>query len=283
MNNIISIILAFTMMVISIVQLNELSNTSSPDSPLSHTALSETEQPNTVPSETKQPEMNANLSQAEQLISAYAKEHSLSLNDYPKDLIELLERNPETSTFVLEYPLKKDERPEIDLSEYAGCDTVPLFMQWDQRWGYMTYGDNVAGLTACGPVCLSMAAYYVTGDPEMSPDRIIQFAIDNGYCIPGNGTAWALISEGGEKLGLEVTELPLHKQTMINCLEDGWPIICIMGPGDFTTMGHFIVLTGVENGAFRVNDPNSYARSEQLWTYEQIEDQINNLWVIEPG
>ncbi len=222
-------------------------------------------------------------SRAEQLVYAYAQEHGLSYGDYPKELIALLERNPETSTFVLEYPEKKDLRVEIDLSEYNGIDTVPLFMQWDQRWGYLQYGDNVAGLTACGPVCLSMAAYYVTGDPDMSPDKIMDFAVRNGYCIPGNGTAWALISEGGEKLGLDVTELPLHKQTMINCLEDGWPIICIMGPGDFTTTGHFIVLTGVEGNAFRVNDPNSYARSEQLWTYEQIDEQILNLWEIRPG
>ena len=128
-----------------------------------------------------------------------------------------------------------------------------------------------------------MAAIYVTGDPEMSPDRMMEFAEENGYCIPGNGTAWALIGEGGEKLGLDVTELPLHEGTMINVLEEGYPIICIMGPGDFTTTGHFIVLTGVENGAFRVNDPNSYANSEKLWTYEQIEDQIDNLWAIRPG
>ena len=222
-------------------------------------------------------------SRAEQLVYTYAQDHGLTYGEYPPELIALLDRNPETSSFVLEYPLKKDKTPVIDLTEYAGCETVPLLMQWDQRWGYLRYGDNVAGLTACGPVCLSMAAIYVTGDPEMSPDRMMEFAEENGYCIPGNGTAWALIGEGGEKLGLDVTELPLHEGTMINVLEEGYPIICIMGPGDFTTTGHFIVLTGVENGAFRVNDPNSYANSEKLWTYEQIEDQIDNLWAIRPG
>ena len=217
---------------------------------------------------------------AEQLVYNYAWEHDLRYCEYPEDLIALLDRNPETSRFVLEYPLKKDLRQKIDLSEYADSPTVPLFMQWDQRWGYLPYGDNVAGLTACGPVCLSMVAYHLTKDPNMSPDKLMVFATENGYCIPGNGTAWALISEGGRKLGLEVEELPLHDGAMYNELRDGWPIICIMGPGDFTTTGHYIVITGLEDGAFRVNDPNSRENSSKLWTYEQICDQINNLWVI---
>lgn len=70
---------------------------------------------------------------AEQLVYNYAWNHDLRYSDYPRELVELLDRNPETSKFVLEYPLKKDLRPEIDLSEYADSPTVPLFMQWDQR------------------------------------------------------------------------------------------------------------------------------------------------------
>ena len=50
---------------------------------------------------------------------------------------------------------------------------------------------------------------------------------------------------------------------------------------DFTTTGHYIVLVGTEDGLLRVNDPNSYANSEKLWTYEQLESQFRNLWVVE--
>ena len=95
---------------------------------------------------------------AGQKVMEYAKENDLSYLQYPQSLIELLERNPETEQFVLEYPTAKDVDYTIDLSEYSR-DTVPLFLQWDQRWGYIPYGSDVAGLTGCGPVCLSMAAY----------------------------------------------------------------------------------------------------------------------------
>ncbi len=220
---------------------------------------------------------------AELTVKAYADANGLCYSDYPHELIELLERNPETEAFVLEYPIRKDVQQEIDLSEFEGCQSVPLFLQWDQQWGYIQYGSGVVGLTGCGPVCLSMAAYHITGDPEMSPDRIIQFALENGYCVPGDGTSWTLISEGGRKLGLDVTEIPLVESRIYANLEVGNPIICVMGPGDFTTSGHYIVMVGLEDGMIRVNDPNSIANSQKLWDYDDISSQIRNLWVIRAG
>ena len=53
-----------------------------------------------------------------------------------------------------------------------------------------------------------------------------------------------------------------------------------MGKGNFTSSGHYIVLVGAEDGKIRVNDPNSHANSEKLWTYEEMESQFRNLWVI---
>lgn len=217
---------------------------------------------------------------AEQIITEYTDEHNLSLSDYPQSLIDLLDRNKEAKDFVLSYPQEKSKKHRINMQKYENCDTVPLFMQWDKRWGYMQYGNDVAGLTACGPVCLSMVATYLLQDTDYSPDYMIQWAIDNGYCVEGSGSLWTLISEGGEQLGMDVTELPLDKGRIIDNLTVGNPIICIMGPGDFTTKGHFIVMTGYENGKIRVNDPNSVRNSEDEWDYDEISDQIQNLWAF---
>lgn len=222
-------------------------------------------------------------SHAELTVKAYADANDLSYHEYPKSLIELLERNPETQQFVLEYPFMKTTVEGLSYEECQDLEAVPLLMQWDQRWGYIPYGNDVAGLTGCGPVCLSMAAVYLTGDPLMSPDRILRFSIDNGYCVPGNGTSWTLISEGGKALGLDVTEIPLVESIVYDNLEAGNPIICVMGPGDFTTSGHYIVMVGLDNGQIQINDPNSFANSEKLWNYYDICDQILNLWVIRNG
>lgn len=219
--------------------------------------------------------------EADRTIAAFAKSHGLTLADYPEDLRALLERNPETQDFVLHYPLEKDDPIQVDLSAYDRAEGVPLFLQWDRQWGYMIYGGRCAALTACGPVCLSMAAYYLTGDEAYSPDRMIEFAGKGGYYSPGSGSEWTLISEGGEKLGFTVTELPLVKKRIFDHLKAGSPIICAMGKGDFTSSGHFIVLVGTEDGLLRVNDPNSIENSSKLWKFEDIEGQFRNLWVIE--
>ena len=220
---------------------------------------------------------------AEEQVSNYAEKNGLNYEDYPEQLIALLSRNSEAKDFVLSYPKEYNEDHEIDLSNYKNSTSVPLFMQWDKRWGYIRYSGDIAGLTGCGPVCLSMAAYYLTKDENMAPDKIIEFAKENGYALNGiteKGSSWKLISEGGEKIGLDVTELPLDEERIIKNLEVGNPIICAMGAGDFTTTGHFIVLTGYKDGKISVNDPNSIKNSETKWTYDQIKSQIDNLWAI---
>ena len=216
-------------------------------------------------------------SQAAQQVHAYAEEKDIPYGSYPKDLIELLERNPETEEFVLQYPFRTEQ--EITLSHDR--TTVPLFLQWDQSWGYEKYGSGYLAVTGCGPTCLAMVGYYLTGDPNMTPHQIAKFAEKNGYYEKGYGSSWTLISEGSADLGLTATELPLVKSKMVKALiEAETPIILAMGPGDFTSSGHYIVLTDVEDGQFRVNDPNSRENSEKLWSYEQLESQIRNIWAI---
>ena len=218
-----------------------------------------------------------NLYNAE--IMVFSKAQNIDYNEYPNSLIELFYRNRETRDFVLDYPLLKNEKINISLDEYS-TDEVPLFMQWDKRWGYKIYGDNVAGITACGPVCLSMCAYYLTEDEVYSPNKMIDYAKNNGYCVTGNGTSWELFSKGAVELGFDVTEIGLDKERILNNLEIGNPIVAIMGPGDFTTSGHYIVFAGTENELIKINDPNSTFNSEKLWEFDDIKDQIRNLWVI---
>ena len=218
---------------------------------------------------------------AEATVSAFAAQNGLTLADYPESLMKLLARNPETEDFVLSYPLEKDMEHTVDLSG-TDLSKVPLFLQWDKRWGYTIYGNDVAGLTACGPTALSMAAYYLTGgDPKMTPDKIIQFALDNGYCAPGNGSYWSLIYQGGEDLGLDVWEIDKGYASVKEEVEGGHVIICLVGPGAFTTDGHFIVIAGMDSdGKLIINDSNSRTRSEKTWDYYEIYDQIDTMWTL---
>lgn len=212
-------------------------------------------------------------------LERYAREHGWTMADYPEGLVELYQKHPEAREYVFEYPAMKDSPPP---EEFSGVDTssVPLLMQWDQRWGYQQYAGNLFGLSGCGPTCLSMVAVYLTGDTSMTPGWMGRFATEHGYGVEGSGSAWALFSEGGKELGFDVTEIPLDENRIAANLDVNNPIVAVMGPGDFTSTGHFIVLTGYEDGRLKVNDPNSKENSEKLWEFERIKGQIRNLWVF---
>ena len=182
--------------------------------------------------------------------------------------------------FCRQYPALRLKESTADLSAYADCEGVPLFLQWDPQWGYFDYGGNLLGLSGCGPTTLAMAAYYFTGDPNMNPLTLAQFALDNGYRYPGNGTAWSFMSDGARQLGLRSRVLGLSEWAMADALENGELIVCIMAPGKFTTSGHYILLTGYQDGNFTVNDCNSVTRSQRTWTYDEICGEILNLWAI---
>ncbi len=213
-------------------------------------------------------------------LDSYAEKNDASLDDYPDALVQLYARNPDARDFVRDYPKKKDLTPTIDLSGLAGSETVPLLLQWDERWGYREYNESIIGLAGCGPTCLSMVTIYLTGDTTKDPLWMCQFAEAHQFNVPGSGSKWALISEGGRMLGLDVTQIPLDKDRIYRNLDVGNPIIVVVGPGDFTTDGHFLVLTGRDGDKITLNDPNSPTNSQKSWDYDTLAGQIQSLWVL---
>lgn len=220
-----------------------------------------------------------NPEKTESVITTFARQHGFTVDDWPAELIALLDSNPETEEFVLNYPLKKDASGDIDLSGLLNSTKMPLLLQWDARWGYTEYAGELMGLSGCGPTCLSMVCIYLLNDAKYTPKYIAAFSEQNGYSAPGSGSAWTLISEGGKKLGLDVTEIPLVESRIIRNLEVGNPIICVVGPGFFTTTGHFIIMTEYSDGYVRINDPNSPRKTAQTWKLTEVMPQIKNLWV----
>ncbi len=199
--------------------------------------------------------------------------------EYPYSLISLLKNNPETKDFVLNYPQNKDIDYEINLSDELTKGKIPLFMQWDERWGYENYGSDFLAITGCGPTCLAMVRCGLSGNDAWNPLSVATMAEEQGFYVDGIGTSWDLMTTGATQLGLVVNNVIYDEPHIIATLENGIPIICSMGPGDFTSSGHFIVLTGVdENGQIIVCDPNSRINSEKSWKAETLIAQIKNLW-----
>lgn len=199
---------------------------------------------------------------------------------FSQELQKLLELNAETKDYVEGYPDRGSYiNGPIDLTEDFVSGQVPLLMQWDKRWGYDAYGDSMIGLAGCGPLCMTQAYLYFTEDTRMNPKKIADFAYDNGYYTPA-GTSWSLWTDGAKKLGLSGRELSLNQNLMQRALDAGELIVCSMGPGDFTTVGHFILIRGYDENGFYVNDPNRKSNSSRQWDFDTLQYQIRNLWAL---
>lgn len=216
---------------------------------------------------------------AERLVY-FAKEKNLSISEWPQEMLTLLENNPDAEEYVQNYPFLKDTLQEIDLSDQIGTGKVPLLFQWDARWGYSKYGSGPMGLTACGPTCLSMACLYFLQDAKYTPRYVADYAEENGYYVKGAGSTWTLFSKGAKELGLKVEAISPNSSVIMDRLKKGDLVVCAMGPGIFTTSGHFILLAGAQDGMAIINDPNSRTNSEKLWKVSDFRDQISMLWAI---
>jgi hypothetical protein len=206
----------------------------------------------------------------------YIYEH---LEEYPTDLLAALCNNSEMLSFVRAYP-DSEAAASGGFSKNELNSDFPLLLQWDKRWGYTPYGDSNIAVSGCAPTCLSMVALALTKDASATLDQIAAYSEASGYYKSGTGTSWSLMTEGAAHFGLKSSEISLDENVIKKHLNNGEPIICSMRPGDFTTTGHFIVLTGESDGKIKVCDPNSRQRSEVLWNYEELEPQIKNLWAF---
>ena len=157
---------------------------------------------------------------------------------------------------------------------------VPFLYQTDPQWASHPYAGGNVEKNGCGPTCLSMVYVTLTGRDDLDPAAMADFSERGGYTTDGM-TTWALMTDGAAELGLVSEELPASASAVRDALLAGRPVICSVGPGDFTTTGHFIVLTGLtEDGEVVVHDPNSAERSSHPWELERVLGQCLNLWAF---
>ena len=202
-----------------------------------------------------------------------------NIDDYDSDMLDKVVNNPEMALFIrncLDY--SDDEIIPADLSGKEKGKQNPLFLQWDERWGHIPYGDSNIGLAGCGPTCVAMAVFSLTRNEDVTPKSVAEYSEQNGHYVEGIGTAWSLMTSFPKSYNISVSEVSLSEESLINELNAGHQMICAMGPGDFTRGGHFILIYGYDEKGFKINDPNCIARSKKRWSYDRLKTQIRAIW-----
>lgn len=217
------------------------------------------------------------FSETDPLIAHYQTilEH---LDDYEPYLITFLMRDSSRVDFVLGWPSRaRYQTPPAMIA--ASVETFPLIIQWEKVWGYLPYGDGEIYQNGCAPTALSMVLSYLKHDRSLTPWKIASYAQENGYWIENEGTAWSFMEEAANHFGVQSTRIPPSQEALTQNLLAGRPVIASMQPGDFTTVGHFIVLVSMQDGKVLVHDPNSYKNST-LWDMDTVLQQTSALWAF---
>ena len=225
-----------------------------------------------------------NAADCQAVINAYAADHGIDPYSYPIEITNILMSNHDALDFVLHYPelAGTQDGPDypgsIDMSDFTPL-RVPEYYQFDVRWGYKTYADNVMAITGSGPTALSMVASYLTGNGDMNPAWMAAFAENNNYTMDG-GTNWSLMSDGAIGLGIDVTPITADQDRIERNLDVGNLVVCLMGPGDFTDTAQYIVIVSYSDEGYEIRDPGSPSRTAQTWTFDTLAPQMNGCWIM---
>lgn len=158
--------------------------------------------------------------------------------------------------------------------------TMPHLYQTDPLWANKPYAGSNIRVAGCGPTSLSMVYTYLTGKTDLDPVAMASFAEEHNFA-PTGATEWRFMTDGAASIGLRSTPVAPSRASIASALDAGMPIICCLTPGDFTTVGHFLVIKGMDSrGMVEIHDPNSPYNSAKRWPISQILPQIEALWAF---
>lgn len=156
--------------------------------------------------------------------------------------------------------------------------TMPHIYQIDPAWSELPYAGGTIRQNACGPTCLTMVYIFKTGRTDMTPVDMCALSEAGNYA-PTGATEWSFMTSGAWQLGLNATELHIDRSSITQALRSGAPIIASVRPGTFTSVGHYIVLWGIDDAdQVGVYDPNSASRSARRWGVVEVLNEIEAMW-----
>lgn len=160
-----------------------------------------------------------------------------------------------------------DGYTSIQIPESAGGMSIPLYLQYDNKWGSVSFGGGTIASSGCGATSMAMVVTYLTGK-QVTPDMVVS-KIGNRYYRPGEGQSWSMPGGVASIYGIKLVEqCTANAEKILQYLKKGYPVVVsTTGYGttqEFTKHGHYIVLRGLdENGKVLVNDPNDNTSTKQ--------------------
>lgn len=169
------------------------------------------------------------------------------------------------------------------------------FSQRDTRWASKVYTSNnnkaqTIKSSGCGPTSAAMVISSLTNN-IVYPDAMAEMFVYNGFRTANSGTSWKAMEWVAAKYNLAFMQT-FDYDCVIDCLLNGGMVIAsaIGTPTAlFSTEGHYIVISGYNDGVFEIMDSNLYngkydlayrkakAKVDGHFVYVKIDDMVNEI------
>lgn len=188
-------------------------------------------------------------------------------------------------------PAAAPDSPDAVVSIPSSVGTLTYYNQHDPRWADALYGGNDSVSSyGCGPTVLAMLVSSFT-EQTMTPDAMAQWAAANYYWASGSGSRHNLIPEGAAAFGFRADSFQdFTPEGVKTALRKGSILVALMGPGHFTSSGHFIIIADYWSGNLvSVADPASLENTQIPWDIQLILNELNTshiaggpVWSVSP-
>lgn len=167
------------------------------------------------------------------------------------------------------------------------------YLQTDSKWKSLPYrvpGETATiGSSGCGPTCAAMVIATMK-NPAITPVETCKWSIDHGYKALKQGTYYSYFKPQLAAYGIECKQLlgnrilnqpnhTIHEQVK-KYLSEGYYVIALMGPGNWTSGGHFILLYGWDDKV-RINDPASTKDRRLNGDPATFRNEVRNYWLVD--
>ncbi|MBF0714281.1 C39 family peptidase [Gemella sp. GH3] len=200
-----------------------------------------------------------------------------NINRLPFTQQKMLANNKDITEYIVGY--LNNERVNFEYGETVTLRRkYPYYIQWDRRWAHDSLGNDDIAVGGCGPTSVAMAFSGLLNDETITPNVIAKIENEAGYYTK-YGTSWSFFDYIANYYNIKTKRLTLNKDSLDKSLNSGNPVIMSVNPGKFTTVGHIVLIVGIDdNGQYIINDPNSLGKSLKSWTYEELREDMKALW-----
>lgn len=173
-------------------------------------------------------------------------------------------------------------------------DKQPVsYLQTDPKWKSKPYAvkgeSSTIGGSGCGPTAMAMVLA-TWADPKVTPATECAWAQAHGYKSKGGGTFHSYFSAAAARYGLVSRQLngasiygkigSTYHDIAKAAIDQGDLVIACMGPGTWTSGGHFVLVWNIVGNVISINDPASTRLERTRGNYAVFKSQVKYYHVI---